>query len=72
MGEIFRLLYILYYLVLFLSNLILFLFQNELVGIRGNLDEIDSCRIEDFDVEGYLVVIRVKKGDDVYVSNVYN
>lgn len=33
---------------------------------------MDSRRIEDFDVESYLAVTRVKKGDDAYASNAYN
>ena len=28
--------------------------------------------MEDFDVESYLDVTRVKKGDDAYASNAYN
>lgn len=61
-----------YHPVLFLSNLVLLLPQNEFIGVRGNSDEIDNRRIEDFNVEGYLAVTRVKKGDDAYANNAYN
>ena len=33
---------------------------------------MDLRRIEDFDVESYIAVTRVKKGDDAYASNAYN
>ena len=58
--------------MLFPSKLILILSQNGFIRKRGNSDEVDSRRIEDFDVEGYLAVTRVKKGDDAYASNAYN
>ena len=35
-------------------------------------NKYDSRRIEDFDVEGYLAVTRIKPGDDAYASNAYN
>jgi len=40
--------------------------------IKENSDEKDNRRIQDFDVEIYLSVTRVKKGDDAYASNAYN
>lgn len=61
-----------YHSALFPSNLVLLLPQNEFIGVRGNSDEIDNRRIEDFNVEGYLAVTRVKKGDDAYANNAYN
>ncbi|CAH3193059.1 unnamed protein product [Porites evermanni] len=40
--------------------------------LAQNSDEMDLRRIEDFDVESYIAVTRVKKGGDVYASNAYN
>lgn len=40
--------------------------------MKENSDQNDHRRIEDFDVESYLAVTRVKKGDDAYASNAYN
>ena len=33
---------------------------------------MDLRRIEDFDVDSYIAVTRVKKGGDAYASNAYN
>lgn len=46
--------------------------ENEFVGLRGKPAETDTRRIEDFDVESYLGVTRVKQGEDAYASNAYN
>jgi len=46
--------------------------NKDLSVIKENSDEKDNRRIEDFDVESYLSVTRVKKGDDAYASNAYN
>lgn len=40
--------------------------------LAQNSDEMDLRRIEDFDVESYIAVTRVKNGGDAYASNAYN
>lgn len=61
-----------YSCILLIYCLILLWSQNELVELRGRSEETDNRRIEDFDVESYLAVTRVKQGDDAYANNAYN
>ena len=47
-------------------------FQRQSSKLAQNSDEMDLRRIEDFDVDSYIAVTRVKKGGDAYASNAYN
>ena len=50
----------------------IYIFQQQSSKLAQNSDEMDLRRIDDFDVESYIAVTRVKKGGDAYASNAYN